>query len=123
MTEQHTNPTRSGQPTPRHPGDSELVAPFEREVIPLRELLYRHALRLCRNHLDADGEIIWVKYHFISDQGIQCLTQEEAHRLVSVDGDYHTRDLHEAIKRGDYPSWTLKMQIMSFEDARTGPRV
>jgi len=31
-----------------------------------------------------------VKYHFISDQGIQCLTQAEADRLVSVDGDYHT---------------------------------
>jgi RNA polymerase sigma-70 factor, ECF subfamily len=54
MTERHTNPTRSGQPTPRHPGDSELIARFEREVIPLRESLYRHALRLCRNHLDAE---------------------------------------------------------------------
>ena len=57
--------------------------------------------------------------HFISDQGIQCLTQAEADRLVSVDGDYHARDLHEAIKRGDYPSSTLKMQIMPFEDAKT----
>jgi catalase len=38
-----------------------------------------------------------VKYHFISDQGIRCLTQDEADRLVSVDGDYHARDLHEAI--------------------------
>ncbi|MCW2629408.1 catalase, partial [Mycobacterium sp.] len=28
-------------------------------------------------------------------------------------------DLHEAIKRGDYPSWTLKMQIMPFEDAKS----
>jgi RNA polymerase sigma-70 factor (ECF subfamily) len=54
MTERHTNPTRSGQPTPRHSGDGELVARFEREVIPLRESLYRHALRLCRNHLDAE---------------------------------------------------------------------
>jgi catalase len=69
--------------------------------------------------INADGQIFWVKYHFISDQGIQCLTQAEADRLVSVDGDYHTRDLHEAIKRGDYPSWTLKMQIMPFEDAKT----
>ena len=69
--------------------------------------------------INADGQIFWVKYHFISDQGIQCLTQAEADRLVSVDGDYHARDLHEAIKRGDYPSWTLKMQIMPFEDAKT----
>jgi len=27
--------------------------------------------------------------------------------------------LHEAIKRGEYPSWTVKMQIMPFEDAKT----
>jgi catalase len=60
-----------------------------------------------------------VKYHFVSDQGIQCLTQDEADRLAGMDGDYHARDLHEAIKRGEYPSWTLKMQIMPFEDAKT----
>jgi catalase len=69
--------------------------------------------------INDDGQIFWVKYHFISDQGVECLTQAEADRLASVDGDYHARDLHEAIKRGDYPSWTLKMQIMPFEDAKT----
>jgi catalase len=69
--------------------------------------------------INAEGQIFWVKYHFISDQGIECLTQEEADRLVSADGDYHTRDLHETIARGDYPSWTLKMQIMPFDDAKT----
>jgi catalase len=36
-----------------------------------------------------------------------------------VDADYHQRDLHQAIKSGSYPSWTLKMQIMPFEDAKT----
>jgi catalase len=69
--------------------------------------------------INADDEIFWVKYHFISDQGVECLTQHEADKLASVDGDYHARDLHEAIKRGEYPSWTLKMQIMPFEDAKT----
>jgi catalase len=69
--------------------------------------------------IKADGQIWWVKYHFISDQGIKCLTQDEADLLVSVDGDYHTRDLHKAIKNSDYPSWTQKVQIMPFEDAKT----
>jgi catalase len=68
--------------------------------------------------VNADGQIFWVKYHFISDQGIECLTQGEADRLASVDGDYHARDLHEAVKRGEFPSWTLKMQIMPFEEAK-----
>jgi catalase len=69
--------------------------------------------------INADGEIFWVKYHFISDQGVEFLTQAEADRLAGIDGDYHQRDLHEALKRGDYPSWTLKMQIMPFEDAKS----
>ncbi|MDT7762404.1 MAG: catalase, partial [Mycobacterium sp.] len=69
--------------------------------------------------INADGHIFWVKYHFISDQGVDFLTQAEADRLAGIDGDYHQRDLHEAIKAGDYPSWTLKMQIMAFEDAKS----
>ena len=69
--------------------------------------------------INAAGEIFWVKYHFITDQGIDFLTQEDADRLAGEDGDYHQRDLYEAIERGDFPSWTLKMQIMPFEEAKT----
>ncbi len=69
--------------------------------------------------VNAAGERVWVRYHFITDQGIENLTQAEADAFVAVDTDYHTRDLFEAIERGDYPSWTLKMQIMPFEDAKT----
>jgi catalase len=60
-----------------------------------------------------------VKYHFKTNQGIDFLIQEEADRIAGVDADYHRRDLFEAIKRGDYPSWTLKVQIMPFKDAET----
>jgi catalase len=67
--------------------------------------------------VNAAGERFWVKYHFKTDQGIECLTQAEADRIAGEDGDYHQRDLYDAIKRGDFPSWTLKMQIMPFEDA------
>jgi catalase len=69
--------------------------------------------------VNAQGGKFWVKYHFKTDQGIDFLTQEEGDRLAGADGDYHTRDLYQAIERGDYPSWTLKMQIMPFEDAKT----
>nr|WP_300310692.1 catalase [Halomonas sp.] len=68
---------------------------------------------------NAQGERFWVKYHFKTDQGIKCMTQEQADQMAGTDADYHRRDLYEAIKRGDYPSWTLKMQIMPFEDAKT----
>jgi catalase len=68
---------------------------------------------------NAAGERFWVKYHFITDQGSEFLTQAEGDELASRDGDYHQRDLFEAIKRGDYPSWTLKVQVMPFEEAKT----
>jgi catalase len=68
---------------------------------------------------NAKGEIYWVRYHFISDQGVEFLTQDEADRIAGKDGDYHQRDLINSINNGDYPSWTLKVQIMPFEEAKT----
>jgi catalase len=65
------------------------------------------------------GEIYWVKYHFISDQGIEFFTQADADRMAGQDADYHQRDLYTAIGRGDFPGWTLKVQIMPFEEAKT----
>ncbi len=67
--------------------------------------------------VNKDDERFWVKYHFKTDQGIDFLTQEEADRIAGEDADYHRRDLFNTIKNGDYPSWTLKVQIMPFEEA------
>jgi catalase len=69
--------------------------------------------------VNAAGERFWVKYHFISNQGVEFLTQAEADQLAGSDGDYHTRDLFRAIQRGEHPTWILKMQIMPFEEAKT----
>ncbi|SDK68646.1 catalase [Microbulbifer yueqingensis] len=67
--------------------------------------------------VNKDGERFWVKYHFKTDQGIECLTQEEADRIAGEDSDAHRRDLFDAIARGDHPSWTLKVQLMPFDEA------
>ena len=69
--------------------------------------------------VNAAGERFWVRYHFKTNQGIEFLTQAEADELAGTDGDYHRRDLWEAIEGGDHPSWSLKMQIMPFEEAKT----
>ena len=69
--------------------------------------------------LNAGGDKFWVKYHFKTDQGVEFLTQEDADRLAGENGDYHRQDLFEAIRDGDFPSWTLYMQIMPFEEAKT----
>lgn len=68
---------------------------------------------------NADGESVWIKYHFKTDQGIENMSAEEATRLAGEDPDYATRDLSEAIARGDFPSWSLYVQIMPLEDANT----
>jgi len=64
------------------------------------------------------GEYFWVQYHFKTDQGIKNLTREEAQRISREDPDHATRDLYEAIERGDYPSWTLEMQILTPQQAK-----
>jgi catalase len=69
--------------------------------------------------INTAGEKFWLKYHFISDQGVDFLTQDEADHLAGADSDYHMRDLYQAIDRGEYPSWTLKVQVMPFEEAKT----
>ncbi|WP_042394617.1 catalase [Streptacidiphilus carbonis] len=67
--------------------------------------------------INEQGRRSWVKYHFKTDQGIEHFTQHEADQMAAVDTDYHTRDLFEHIRDGQYPSWTLYVQVMPDEDA------
>jgi catalase len=67
---------------------------------------------------NAKGDYVWVQYHFKTDQGIRNLSRQEAEKLSGSDPDHATRDLYEAIARGDYPSWTLEMQILTPEQAK-----
>ena len=67
---------------------------------------------------NAKGEYVWVQYHFKTDQGIKNLTRQESQALKGSDPDHATRDLFQAIARGDHPSWTLEMQILTPEQAQ-----
>ncbi|GAX51074.1 catalase [Streptomyces olivochromogenes] len=67
--------------------------------------------------INGAGEKFWVKYHFKTDQGIDFLTQAEADELAGTDPDLHRMDLYKSIESGNAPSWSLKVQIMPFEDA------
>ncbi|WP_336987384.1 catalase [Altererythrobacter aquiaggeris] len=72
---------------------------------------------------NADGEKFWVKFHFHTDVGKMSgnahFTQDEAVKMAGEDSDYHRRDLFDNIAKGNGPSWTLKWQIMPYDDART----
>ncbi|RKN08968.1 catalase [Streptomyces radicis] len=65
------------------------------------------------------GEAFWVKYHFKTDQGIKNLTAAEAAKLAGDDPDSHQRDLRTSIENGDFPSWTVQVQIMPVAEAAT----
>ncbi len=65
------------------------------------------------------GEAFWVKYHFKTDQGIETLTSEEAEVLAGRDPDSHQRDLRTAIEQGEFPSWTVYVQVMPVAEAAT----
>ncbi|WP_426168157.1 catalase [Pseudoduganella sp. R-32] len=67
--------------------------------------------------INAGGERHWVKFHFTSQQGIVNLSDAEAAELIAKDRESSQRDLFEAIERGEYPRWTLKVQLMTEQQA------
>lgn len=68
--------------------------------------------------INAKNERNWVKFHFVSQQGIKNLTDAEAQMLVGQNRESHQQDLFESIERGDFPKWKMFVQIMSEEDAK-----
>lgn len=69
--------------------------------------------------INAKGERFYCKWHFLTLQGIRNLTAARAEELAGTDPDYATRDLHDAIERGDFPKWRLCVQIMREAEAET----
>jgi catalase len=63
------------------------------------------------------GDVVYVKYHFTTQQGIGFLTNEEAAVLAGQNPESHNVDLVEHIEAGDFPRWTLNVQIMPVADA------
>ncbi len=71
--------------------------------------------------INSDNERFWVKFHFKTAQGIQNITDEESEQLIGQDRESHQRDLFEAIEKGDFPKWNVKVQVMPEKDADKTP--
>lgn len=71
--------------------------------------------------LNAAGERFWVKFHFKTQQGIECMTNREAEAVVAKDRESSQRDLFENIEQGNFPRWDFKIQIMAEQDAEQCP--
>jgi catalase len=68
--------------------------------------------------VNAANTRVWVKFHWLCQQGIKNLTDAEAALIVGNDRESHQRDLFSAIADGDYPKWQLCLQVMTEEQAK-----
>jgi catalase len=66
--------------------------------------------------VNASGDTVLVKYHWHPRQGLASLTQAEAEKVQGKDLGSASKDLFEAIERGEYPQWDLYVQIMEDHD-------
>jgi len=64
-----------------------------------------------------DGTLNYVQIHLKTDQGIKTFNNAEAALKASENPDWNTEDLFEAIQKGEYPSWTVYVQVLSQEQA------
>ena len=60
------------------------------------------------------GKRYWFKWHFKTNQGIKNLTNEQGAKMAPFGAQ---QDLLEAIERKEFPSWTVKVQVMTEEQA------
>ncbi|XP_054161362.1 catalase-like [Oppia nitens] len=68
-----------------------------------------HAFRL----VNEQNKHVFAKLHWITQQGNKNLDRETNFKLAGSDPDYAQRDLYTAIEKGQYPSWTLKIQVIT----------
>lgn len=61
---------------------------------------------------------VYCKFHFRTDQKIKNLDVNVAADLSASDPDYSIRDLFNAIAKKDFPSWSMFIQVMTFEEAK-----
>lgn len=66
--------------------------------------------------VNANGDAVLVKYHFLPKQQERNLTQAQASAIQATNFNHATQDLHDAIERGDFPEWELNVQIMSDDE-------
>jgi catalase len=70
--------------------------------------------------INAQNERFWVKFHFKTKQGVECLGETEAAAIIAGDRESHQRDLYDALERSEFPRWRVCVQVMPEGDAERG---
>ncbi len=71
--------------------------------------------------LNENNERVWVKFHFKNQQTHAFYTNQEAAQVIGNSRESYQEALFGAIERGEYPKWTLKIQVMTEEQAQHTP--
>src|SRR6201746_316199 len=66
--------------------------------------------------VNAKGEVHYVKFHWVSDQGKKDLRPGEIAASIGADWNLMTNDLYGAIRKGDFPKWDLYVQVLKPSD-------
>jgi catalase len=67
--------------------------------------------------INEEHQRVWVKFHIKTEQGIQNLTSEQGAKIAGENPDFITHDLFYAIEQGDFPKWTVSIQVMTQQQA------
>ena len=71
--------------------------------------------------INANNERFWVKFHFKTQQGHRHYTNKEAAEVIGRTRESYQEELYGTIERGEYPKWTLYVQIMPEKEAEKTP--
>lgn len=73
---------------------------------------YGHTLKF----VNKNGEWCYAQLHVLSDQGEK--NQTDPNEIIRASPDFTQKDLYQSIEKGDYPSWTMSVQIMTQTQAQ-----
>lgn len=68
--------------------------------------------------INDNNERVWVKFHMKTKQGIKNFTDAEAVKMAGENPDFAQEDMCNAIEEGNFPKWTMYIQVMTEEQAR-----
>src|SRR5258707_440203 len=71
--------------------------------------------------VNAKGEVHYVKFHWVSDQGKKDVRPGEIAASIGADWKLMTNDLYGAIRKGDFPKWDLYVQVLKRSDSDRRP--
>ncbi|MBP2001916.1 catalase [Paenibacillus shirakamiensis] len=66
--------------------------------------------------INVEGTVTYVKYTWRTNQGVATLSADQAKDVQGQDFNHATRDLHEHIDQGQFPTWGLYVQLMPAQD-------